>query len=71
MSASHRFYFEVSLCVNKEVKVFNRKLQKIMKIFNHTGIINMSSNRGKECITNKTADIIKKSHKSKVSSYES
>jgi hypothetical protein len=42
VSAFHRFDLEVSSC-NKEVEIFNRKLQKKMKIFNHTGITNISS----------------------------
>jgi hypothetical protein len=44
MSAPHRFDSEVSSCVNNGVKVFNRKLQKKIKIFNHTEIIDISSN---------------------------
>lgn len=72
-STPHRFNLEVSSCVNKEVKVLNRKLQKIMKMFNHTDVISMSSNRehftnhglhmngmGKEWFTNGIADAIKK-----------
>jgi len=51
--------------------VCGRKQQKIMKIFNHTRIINVRSCREKEWITNKTADIIKKFHKLVVGSYES
>jgi hypothetical protein len=31
MNAPHRFDLEESLCVNKEIKVFNRKLKQIMK----------------------------------------
>ena len=69
MSAPHKFDFEISC--NKEVKVCGRKQQNIMKIFNHTRIINMRSCREKEWITNKTVEIIKKFHKSEVGSYES
>jgi hypothetical protein len=39
--------------------VFGRKQQKIMKLFNNTGIINMRSYKENEWITNKTAEIIK------------
>ena len=69
----HRFDSEVSSHVNKEVEVFNRKLQKKIKIFKHTGIINISSNKkhyrkhwlhvyvmGKKGITNIIANVIKK-----------
>jgi len=41
MSAPHKFDFEISC--NKQVKVCGRKQQNIMKIFNHTRIINMRS----------------------------
>ena len=73
MGAPHRYDLEESSCVNKEVKVFNRKLNKIMKRYNHIKTINMSAKRehytqhglhmnktGKEWITRKTADIINK-----------
>ena len=73
MGAPHRFDLEESSCVNKEVKVFNRKLNKIMKRYNHIKVIDMSARRdhytqhglhmnktGKEWITRKTADIINK-----------
>ena len=71
MNAPHKFDFDIS-CVNKEVKVFGRKQQKIKKIFNHTAIINMSSYRKKEWITKKKpAQIIKKFQNSEVGSYGS
>jgi hypothetical protein len=73
MDTPHRFDLEESSCVNKEVKVFNRKLNKIMKRYNHIKVINMSAKRdhytqhglhmnktGKEWITRITADIINK-----------
>ena len=73
MEAPHRFDLEESSCVNKEVKVFNRELNKIMKGYNHIKVIDMSTKRdhytwhglhinktGKEWITKKTADIINK-----------
>jgi hypothetical protein len=45
MRIPHRFNLkEASSCINKEVNVFNRKLQKIM-LFNHKEVIYMSSNR--------------------------
>ena len=35
MDAPHRFDLEVSSCVNKEVNAFNRKLNKIIKSYDH------------------------------------
>ena len=74
MNAPHRFDLEESPCVNKEIKVFNRKLKKKKKItqrYNHTKVIDMSINKdhhtkrglhmnksGKEWLTRRTADII-------------
>jgi lysophospholipase L1-like esterase len=71
INAPHRFDLEESSCVNKEVKVFNRKLNKIVKRYNHIKLIDMSDKRGhytqhglhmnktgKEWITRKTAGII-------------
>jgi hypothetical protein len=46
------------------------KQQKITNIFNNTGIMNMRSYKEKEWITNKTAEIIIKFHKSEAGSYE-
>ena len=73
MDAPHRFDLEELSCVNTEVKVFNRELNKIMKWYNHVKVIDMSTKRdhytqhglhmhktGKEWITKKTADIINK-----------
>ena len=73
MDAPHRFDLEESSCVNKEVKVFNRKLNKVMKRYNHIKVIDTSAKRdhytqhglhmnktGKEWITRKAADIINK-----------
>ena len=45
MNALHRFDLEESSCVNKEMKVFNRKLNKLTKRYNHTEVIDMSTNR--------------------------
>jgi hypothetical protein len=72
MNAPHRFNLEESSCVNREVKLFNRKLTQIMKRYNHTEVIDMGSERehytkhglhmnkkGKEYIARKTADNIK------------
>jgi hypothetical protein len=44
MEAPHRFVVPTS-CVNKEVVAFNRRLQKIVKNFNHAEIVNMSTRR--------------------------
>jgi hypothetical protein len=73
MNAPHRFDLEDSSCVNKEIKVFNRKLKQIMKRYNQTEVIDMGANRdqftkhglhmnktGKEHITRKTADTMNK-----------
>ena len=46
MNAPHRFDLEERSCVNREVEVFNRKLNKIMKQYNHIKIISMSEERG-------------------------
>jgi hypothetical protein len=74
MRMSHRFDLEVLLYADYEVKVFNRKIKKKMKICNHIKIINISSNRkcyakhglhmnvmGQKWITHTTANVIKKS----------
>jgi hypothetical protein len=46
VSALHRFDSKVSSHINKEVEVFNRKLKKKKGgIWNHKGIINISSNK--------------------------
>jgi hypothetical protein len=45
MSALHRFDLSTTLCVNEEVKVFNRKLQKVAKMFKHVQVISMSGHR--------------------------
>jgi hypothetical protein len=71
VSAPHRFDSEVSSHVNKKVEVFNRKLQKKIKIFKHTGIVNISSNKKnyrkhrlhvyvmeKKGVTNRIANVI-------------
>jgi hypothetical protein len=36
MDAHHRFDLEASSCVNKEVTALNRKLNKIIKLYDHT-----------------------------------
>jgi hypothetical protein len=67
----HRFDLQADSCVNKEVELFNRKLQKQMKAFDHVKICNLSDNRehftthgfhmnakGKFGITNKWASFI-------------
>jgi hypothetical protein len=45
MEAPHRFDLVPTSCVNKEVVTFNRRLQKIVKSFNHAEIVNMSTRR--------------------------
>ena len=45
LGAPHRFDLEESSCVNKEVKVFNKTLNKIMKRYNHIKVIDMSAKR--------------------------
>jgi len=42
MEAPHRFDLVPTSCVNKEVVTFNRRLQKIIKSFNHAEIVIMS-----------------------------
>jgi lysophospholipase L1-like esterase len=73
MNAPHRFDLEETSCVNKEIKIFNRKLKQIMKRYNHTEVVDMNTNRdhytrhglhmnktGKERITRNIADAINK-----------
>jgi hypothetical protein len=73
MNAPHRFDLEESSCVNEEIKVFNRKLKKIMKIYNLSEVVDMSAHRdhytkhglhmnkrGKDWLTRRTADTINK-----------
>jgi len=70
--APHCFDLQPSLCINKEVESFNRKLQKAMKTFSHVHVCSMSTNREhftshglhlnsreKNWIVNKWASIIK------------
>ena len=45
MSAPHRDDLITSSCVNSEVKVFNRKLHKQMKLFDHAALLDMKLNR--------------------------
>ena len=72
MSAPLRFDLQPFSCVNKEVAVFNRKLLKLMTIFNHLQTCNISlntihyntcrlhmNNLGKDLITNMWARKIK------------
>jgi len=74
MNTPHRFDLEESSCVNKEIRVLNRKLKKkIMKRYNHTEVMDMSANRdhytkhrlhmnktGKDWLTRRTVDTINK-----------
>jgi hypothetical protein len=72
MNAPHRHDLSVSSCVNNEVKVFNRKLQKRMKPFNTVEIVDVDINRehftqhglhintsGKEKIARKVSDDVR------------
>jgi len=72
INAPHRFDLEESSCVNKEAEIFNRKLKRIKKRYNHTEVTDMSVNRdhytkhglhmnktGKEWLARRTADTIK------------
>lgn len=45
MSAPHRYDLITSTCLNSEEKVFNRKLYKQMKVFDHTALLHMNLNR--------------------------
>jgi hypothetical protein len=45
LDVPHRYDLDVTFCVNKEVTVFNRMLQKVMKHHQHTQILNMSVDR--------------------------
>jgi hypothetical protein len=44
-SVPHRFDLQPDSCVNKEVELFNRKLQKQMKAFGHVKICNLREDR--------------------------
>jgi RNase H-fold protein (predicted Holliday junction resolvase) len=45
MSVPCRYDLEPKLCVNDEVKVYNRKLKKHLKVFGNTCVIEVDSNR--------------------------
>ena len=45
VDAPHRFDLDTFSCVNKEVITFNRKLQKILKHYNHASQINLPMER--------------------------
>ena len=45
MNVPHRFDLEAHSCVNNEVKVFNRKLNKRMKSFQNAATVEVTSNR--------------------------
>ena len=45
MSVPHRYDLDINSCVNTEVKVFNRKLQKQMKSFENTVLLDVDQNR--------------------------
>ena len=80
MSAPTRYDLDLKLCVNDEVKVYNRKLRKHLKVFNNTYVVEVDSNRdfftrhrlhmnlkGKEQIAKKTVLTIKDMLKQKKS----
>jgi hypothetical protein len=73
MNAPHRFDLEESSFVNEEIKVFNRKLKKIIKIYNLSEVVDMSAHRchyrkhglhmnkrGMDWLTRRTDDTINK-----------
>jgi lysophospholipase L1-like esterase len=73
MKAPHRHDLSDLSCVNNEVKGFNRKLQKMMKIYNNTEILDVDINRehythhglhmnisGKEKMAKRISDVVKK-----------
>jgi len=41
----HRFDFGASSCVNKEVNAFNRKVNKIIRPYDHTSHLNLHMQR--------------------------
>ena len=45
ISAPHRYDLSQTSCVNQEVKVFNWKLCKYLKVYNNTLIVEVDSNR--------------------------
>jgi RNase H-fold protein (predicted Holliday junction resolvase) len=45
MSVPHRYNLESTLCVNNEVKVYNRELKKHLKVFSDTCVIEVDSYR--------------------------
>jgi hypothetical protein len=45
MNVSHRHDLQINSCVNKEVKVFNRKLKKHSKVFAHLRLIEVINSR--------------------------
>ena len=45
MSAPHRYDLEPNSCVNKEVKVCNRKLKKYLKVLNNVHILEVDTDR--------------------------
>ena len=45
MSVPYRHDLDPKSCINDEVKVYNRKLEKYLKVCNNTRIIEVDSNR--------------------------
>lgn len=63
MSVPHRYDLDMNSCVNKQVKEFNRKLRKQMKIFEKTVPIKVDPDsdlfKGKELASKKTVTTVK------------
>jgi hypothetical protein len=72
VTTPHRHDLEANSCVNNEVKTFNRKMKKYVKVYGHVHIIDVETNRrmftthglhlnntGKEQITTKMVKVIK------------
>jgi hypothetical protein len=46
LSVPHHYDLIKSSCVNKEITMFNRKLAKFIKIYEHCTLLNIDLNRG-------------------------
>jgi len=46
INAPHRYDLEESSCVNKEVKIFNRKLSHLVKKYYHADVIALGKKKG-------------------------
>lgn len=45
MTAPHRFDLNELSCINKEIQVYNHKLKKMMKVMQHSGIVETTVTR--------------------------